>query len=575
MYQRSPSLIFDKRNSLWHNLLCCVPFFGKGAPDVAYDLSRFKNHATLRNNPSYIVGDKLGIQVPDFIPASSQNGKIPRGIFTWDGIVTLHFWFYLDALPGGDTGLFDNQWGNDNSGGFQILIQGSGGNMVSYAGDLTGRQSIGNGGITTGKWFCYILEADAINDTLTVWLNNEQAAQNTGFTKNTVDGGTTNAGSYRFFANSQENNYLDGKGFNVMLWDRRLTPSERLFLYSKPFGMYVVNPLRRSYGYVPVTITPVSLSDSGAGTEILNLLNQIPVVDSGSASELLDILVQLVLSDTGTLSNETITAVIAITLSDSAIASEVVDLLVLLLLTDTGSANEVTSFLVSLALSDTAIGTDALVVLAILSILDSGVDSEIASYIQLNNLSETGTGTELLSLINSFLLTDTGTANESTDILVNFLVSDSVVATEALSLLAQIALADNALGTDLITIVTALSLSDTGIATELLQIIVSNSVSDTGNSSEALSLLTQILLSDSGLSNEALSLLVSLAVKDNAVGNDALFILMSIAVSDTATGTDVLSVLLVLGLYERGVGLFNNGGNLYNRTSGGLYNKSS
>lgn len=606
MYQRPSSLVFDRRNSLWRNLLCCVPFFGKGSPDLAYDLSRFKSHATLRNNPSYIVGDKLGIEVPDFTPASSQNARIPRGIFTWDGIVTLHFWFYLDAFPGGDTGLFDNQWGNDNSGGFQVLIQGSGGNMVSYAGDLTGRQGVGSGGLSTSKWFCYIFEADAINDTLTIWLNNEQVAQNTGFTKNTVDGGTSNAGSYRFFANSQENNYLDGKGFNVMIWDRRLTPSERKFLYSRPFGMYLPSKLN-TFGYVPVTITPISVSDSGSGSEAVSLLSLINLIESGLGWDAIAPLLLLEQfesisgwdQDQGTwqvTNNEldpvsqnapnwggmVITKNVSYKDFDAYMRIKTpTDNKGVQFLFRTGST-EGSGYGLQLRLNDGNFRIENWGVANLNNVSFSYTNSvyyrvrvrvrgsNIKAKIWLDgsteptswnidfddttfpNAGKIGFSSEdSIAWYVDWLIIESYDVN----ILATIPVSDAGSGTDNFSLLALLGITDNGAGLDATIILNLISLADTATATDIISILAIIAIPESGASGEAISILAQIAITDSAAATEAISVIVNIIISDSgSLVSEAISALIVIAVSDTASSSEALSLLVSLAVQDSAVG---------------------
>lgn len=605
MYQRPSSLVFDRRNSLWRNLLCCVPFFGKGSPDLAYDLSRFKSHATLRNNPTYIVGDKLGIEVPDFVPGSSQNARIPRGIFTWDGIVTLHFWFYLDAFPGGDTGLFDNQWGNDNSGGFQVLIQGSGGNMVSYAGDLTGRIGVGSGGLSTGKWFCYIFEADAINDTLTIWLNNEQVAQNTGFTKNTVDGGTSNAGSYRFFANSQENNYLDGKGFNVMLWDRRLTPSERKFLYSRPFGMYLPSKIS-TFGYVPVTITPISVSDSGSGTDAFSILNQIVLAESGLGWDAIAPLLLLEQfesisgwdQDQGTwqVTNSELDPVSqnapnwgGMVITKNVSYKDFDAYMRIKTPTDnkgvqfifrTGST-EGSGYGLQLRLNDGNFRIENWGVANLNNISFSytnGVfyrvrvrvrDSNIKAKIWLDGNTEPTTwnidfndttfqnagkvgfsSEDSISWFVDWLIIESYDVN----ILGMIPVSDIGSGTDNLSLLILLGILDTGTGLDTATILNIINVADTATAIEIISLLAMVAVSDSGESTDVISILAQIAVSDSAVATEAISFLADIIVQDSGNSSEAISALILIAVSDTVSSTETLSLLATLAIQDSAIG---------------------
>lgn len=910
MYQRPIRPVFDQRNSLWQGLQFCYPMFGHGIKHRLYDIGKFRQHATFDGNPGE-VATKFGISVPDY-NGSNNNARIPRGLAKWDGRVTLHFWFTIDNFPPGDRGLFDNQWGNDNSGGFQILVQGSSGNIINYAGDLTGRQGLTVGGFATGTWYCYSFEADADNNTLTLWRNNQQVGQNTGFTKNTVDGGTTNSNHWGWFINSQLNAQVDGKGFNLMLWNRKLTVSERKFLYTRPFGMYLegftspkrlgigkaptilspydakqpikkgklklnrIHPLSRqltwcvtpgvdniedkvspslkgtlltsgswqsitplgksveststsncgaywpfndfiskinkdftfvifaeldslvAYGHLfciyhaagsgwaspfgsismqndgtvgkgvmmssngttqdwavttgsdffvtgkgvhmyaarrkdnkvqfykdgktyetektlsnnvalsfsarreicifnrqtqnvgegtdgrcvfaglwsrglndreiaqlftnpwqlfrqnriafsKLPLTVITLTDSGSGNEILNvgvsfslsdslgssdtldIINQFTVADSGalaaeivsaanslsltdtatsseiiailasiavsessSAHDALSILAQLsvtdtttgtdalrvfatiALSDTGSLSNEALSVVTAIALSDTVNSSEALSLLVTMLINDTVGSSEILTILADFLLSDTGSGSETLTAGAYINVGDSGtLTSEVLSILALVALSESINATEALQILVNVAVNDAIVSSEALSVLVDLTLSDTGVTTEALSLLAQIALTDSGSSVDLVSIATTFSLSDVGVAVEFLQIIVSFAISDASTSSEAISILAQIVVTDSGLTNEALSLLVSLAVQETAFGNDALSMLVSIALSDTTVGIEVLNVLVVFGLYERGLGLFNKSDNLYNRTSGGLYNKSS
>lgn len=605
MYQRPSSLVFDRRSSLWRNLLCCVPFFGKGSPTLAYDLSRFKNHATLRNNPSYIVGDKLGVEVPDFVPGSSQNARIPRGIFTWDGIVTLHFWFYLDAFPGGDTGLFDNQWGNDNSGGFQILIQGSGGNMVSYAGDFTGRQSVGNGGITTGKWFCYILEADAINDTLTVWLNNEQAAQNTGFTKNTIDGGTSNSNSFQFFANSQENNYLDGKGFNVMLWDRRLTPSERKFLYSRPFGMYL--PSKRSLGFVPITITPISVSDSSSSSETLSVLSLITLADSGLGWDGIAPLLLLEQfesisgwdQDQGTWqsANNQLDPVSqnapnwgGMVFTKNVSYQDFDAYMRLKTPTDnkgiqfifrTGST-EGSGYGLQLRLNDGNFRIENWGVANLHNVSYSytnGVYYRVRVRVRGSNIKakiwlDGNTEPTTWDIdYNDTTFPNAGkvgfSSEDSTSWLVDWLiiesydvnilgtvpVSDTGSGTDDLSLLALLGITDNGSGLDAQTVLNLIDIADSALATDIISILAIIALSESGSVLETISILAQIAISDSIVATEAVMVLADVVIQDSgSLGSEAINALIIIVVSDTASSSEALSLLVSLAIQDSVVG---------------------
>jgi len=202
---------------------------------------------------------------------------------------------------------------------------------------------------TNNIWYNYILTYDHTNkdNVPRVWYNG--VAQSL---TNRFDSGWTRTivPNTIYIARSLSSGGWDGGILLVRAWKRILSDKEIGVLMADPTILYKKRGFF-SFSNVPSSLSLISISDTGAGSDAPTIQATIPLSDTGSGTDTLTNAVSLPLSDTGSgVDTPSVSATIPVT--------------------DTGTGSELLSLLASISVSDTGSGVDALSLLATLTILD-------------------------------------------------------------------------------------------------------------------------------------------------------------------------------------------------------------
>ena len=286
----------------------------------------------------------------------------------------------------------------------------------------------------------------------------------------------------------------------------------------------------------------ISTTDSGSSVEVLNVLNSLLVNENASASDLLSILTILSQADTAT-GSDTSLLTILLTISEAGLGAESISLLNQFLIADTASGNDSVLLTAILALQEVGSGTDIVSLLNNLAISDTFEVEEGITLLNSINTPESATGSENEAILGIIATQEAGEGSDSQEIF-NTLPTATDLASGSEGL-------QKAEAGDTKTI------NDNGAGSDLLTLLNSFSISDLGNGIEALSLLNQLSISETGIAIEALSILNALSKVDNATATESLNILNSLSISETATGAeilDLLSLIVEILVEENGIG---------------------
>jgi hypothetical protein len=157
--------------------------------------------------------------------------------------------------------------------------------------------------------------------------------------------------------------------------------------------------------------TQISISDSGAGDDVLSILNKLSLSDTGAGADVAALLNRFTLSENGA-GVDDISLLIKALIEDTGIGSDTIALLIKSLIEDTATAEDLLSVFVKTIISDSGIGDDAVSksegIIHVL-IPDTGAAEEAIAIYNKLLLTDSGTGTDELLIKAILTVLDTGT----------------------------------------------------------------------------------------------------------------------------------------------------------------------
>lgn len=429
------------------------------------DLSSSSNSGTLVSSPTLRPG-RIG-QALSF-NGSTQSVTVAKAFANTYGTVTYAFWVYIPSAS--MTGaMLDDSWTGDGGGG---EIAGMG--IV-----------LGNGdGNTPGNHLLIPLWGVSWQDTGvnigTGWHHIGVILQSSK-TNAFIDGrkiftGSTNIAGPGVGAlvlgaagvNVAFDYHLNGYMDDVRVWNRALSPSEVMRLYSDTSGsLGLIVPRRRIVGVTSSTIA-AAIAESATAADTISATGfaQVAVAESGTAADTIALTARpaLTIAEAGTAAdNETLTA--QIVASEAGTAADTISIAVALPITvsEAGTATDAESLAALIRASETGSALDTIALGGTLGIA----------------VAESGTATDTAAAtaIITIAVAESGTA------------ADTVAATLGGTIAVAIAEAATALDTVAATATMGVAVSETGAATDTVTATVNGvfavSITEAGTATDA------------------------------------------------------------------------------------------
>lgn len=311
--------------------------------------------------------------------------------------------------------------------------------------------------------------------------------------------------------------------------------------------------------------TPISISDSGTGSESIATVAALSLTDTATGTDTLSITATADLTDTATGTDSmSVSSVTNVSMTDSGSGTDSLSLIAAIPVTDSGTGTDSLSVSQtnSVSMTDSASGTDTLSIAASVSVSDSGTGTDTASISVPVSMSDSATGTDSSSLVAAIPLSDSASGVDSSSLAVQVSATDAATGTESASTVMGATLLDTAAGTDSATIAATVAISDSGAGvdsltyqyglsgtdtasgTDSMSITVPASMADTATGTDSMSIAVQVALSDSGTGTDT-AIATSgtpISMSDTATGDDSLAVVVSVSAADTASGSDSLSL---------------------------------
>lgn len=307
--------------------------------------------------------------------------------------------------------------------------------------------------------------------------------------------------------------------------------------------------------FIPSGATPVSGSDTGAGTDASSLAVAHTRAETGTGTDASSLAATAAGSDTGT-GVDASSLVVNIVAGDTGTGTDAVAARGITA-GDTGSGGDSTSNR-GLTGTDTGTGTDASSLAAAVAGSDTGTGTD-ASFLQLSITgSDTGTFTESASLVASITGSDTGSGGDASGAR-GLTAADTGTFVDASSLAAALAGTDVGAALEAV-IARAIAAADTGTGGDasVLVALTDKSGSDTGTFTETASLVVTLTGSDTGSGSDASAMTATLLGADIFTGQDAATLAAALTAADTGTAVDVS----IQGRFGADTGLFTEASSL-------------
>lgn len=277
----------------------------------------------------------------------------------------------------------------------------------------------------------------------------------------------------------------------------------------------------------PTSDTPVSLTDTGTGTDLLSSDATVPLADTGAGADALTVAATVSLADTGAGADE-LTVSVPVSLTEDGAGVDLLSVTGTIPLDDTGTGVDSLTVTVTALLDDTGVGVDALSVQVVGGDPDpyQAVPQVATMFLSPSRASLQLRGDTQAEVSTTPQLPDTGSAAEN------------------LSITATVPLAETGTGIDQLSVVVPISLSDTGSAVDTLTVAATVPLTDTGSGVDVLSITATIPLSDTGAGADELSLSgTPISLPETATGTDVLTITsVTFTMADTAAAVDAISI---------------------------------
>lgn len=304
---------------------------------------------------------------------------------------------------------------------------------------------------------------------------------------------------------------------------------------------------------VPPAITPISLTDSGTGTDALTVAAVVPQTDSGAGVDTIAVQATIPQTDSGTgVDSITISAVVPVT--DTGTLVDALTTAITSLLVEAGSGVDSLTVSAVIPLTDPATGVDALTVSAMIFLVDAGTGVDALVVQVLVALADTGTFVDNLTVSAVIPLVDAGTLDDVLIVLRSFSFTDQGSFVDQLSVAAVVPLDDTGSFTDDLTVLRTISLVDSGSATDNLVVAANISLPDSGTSTDDLSVSAVIPLNETGHGNETFSNggATLIGLDDQGSFTEDLSEQVVVPLSDTLNALDTINVAASVPLSDAG-----------------------
>lgn len=344
---------------------------------------------------------------------------------------------------------------------------------------------------------------------------------------------------------------LEGKNSSVewAIVGSSLTPTNSPVYPQPKFWKPQVRNIRLDVlGFVAPSLQEKSVTDSGSGSDAIDLLALVAQSDTGAGSDTVSVLALVPMAETGSGSDE-VSVLGLFSISDNGSGADTVSLLAQIPITDSGVGADVVSILALISQSDTGSGSDAVEAVVFVPVTDTGAGVDAISILALLSLTDTGSGADALSILAQIAQSDSGSGVDAVTALAMISISDSAVASDALEILRMIAQSDSATAVDAVGILALLAISDSAVATDAVSILAEIGIIDSAVGVDTTSILALLGITDTGAGADAVAITNLLSVIDSAVATDALAIQNIISIAETASGVDTVSIeiLQILG----------------------------
>lgn len=303
----------------------------------------------------------------------------------------------------------------------------------------------------------------------------------------------------------------------------------------------------------------IPITDSGSGSETILERSTVPVIDSGAGTEIITETSTVPISDSGS-GAETIAERSTVPVADNGAGSETVLESAAVPVSDSGAGSENIIESSAVPVSDSGSGTEAIVNHATIPVNDSGVGNETTIISAVIPVTDSGSFSDIISsILTSFSLQDSGAGSDNIVVATNTFtisVTDSGAGTDGIDTYktATIQITENPVGTDSLNISATVTLQDSGNANEVIAIAAAILMADSGNATEILQYLVAAALSDNGSGTENIGIHTTLAVNDSVSGSDNVLTTASAYITDNFSESDAVAILSAVGVSDAAIG---------------------
>jgi hypothetical protein len=330
--------------------------------------------------------------------------------------------------------------------------------------------------------------------------------------------------------------------------------------FAPPFTSPMAQPLQLMGDQTVSTLTNVTLSDTGTGTDALTVSATAALADTGTGADALTVTTSLSLADTGA-GADALTVITTAPIADTALGADALSVNI----TDYGY--------VAAPMPFPAFGQPFL--LPTPEPIQMLGSTEVNAATQIT-LTDTGTLTDdTLTVTATAALTDTGTGADALTVTVTVPLTDTGSGADALTITTTVPLPDTATGTDAL----AANITDYGYVAgpqpfpafgqpfllptpEPLQLLGSTDLQqsttpnlpDTAAGADALTVTATAVLADTATGADALVVTVVTTLTDLATGADAMTVTTVVPLADTGAAADALAATATVPLPDTGTG---------------------
>jgi len=277
-----------------------------------------------------------------------------------------------------------------------------------------------------------------------------------------------------------------------------------------------------------VSTTPISATDSGAGTDASSETVALPRTEAGVGADVVSALARA-LVDTGT-------------------GTDNVGLAAQYALVEAGTGNDVSSVFRNYPVTDTGVGTETLTLMSVYAPTDTGAGTDNSSLVASASATDTGTGADVSSVGISFSVVEAGLGDDVSSSFFNYPLTDTGSGAETSSIDQAHTVTDTGAGDDTSTLAQAYAVVESGVGADTSVVSQSYAVTEEGTGADDVQLVALALAEDSATGTDVAALVSEdvLTGTDEGTGADVSVLTAQYSLTDTAAGTDI-AVVTVAG----------------------------